>query len=250
MAQKKNLLQPRITYQFSEGGIYPRKDGRYTAQIYIDGDRVTYTSTEEKASAWLKKVKAELTLGVYVKPEKKQSEKKKEDKPRDELSLGEWLDNWLELYAKNSIKLATYISYETYIRRHIKPALGQIPIKELTIGDLQKFLTDKLVQGRADGQEGGLSAKTVRNIHKMLLPALEQAKVEGILTENLAAGVNPPKVEQKEMRVLSLEEQKRFVAACTHLQRGGAECVGVYGSVILWAAFRGGFGDAVEECVL
>ena len=136
----------------------------------------------------------------------------------DELSLGDWLDRWLELYAKNSIKLSTYISYETYIRRHIKPALGQILMKDLTIGDLQKFLTDKLVQGRADGQEGGLSAKTVQNIHKMLLPALEQAKMEGILTENLAAGVNPPKVEQKEMRVLSLEEQKRFVAACMRLQ--------------------------------
>ena len=45
MAQKENLLQSYTTYQFSEGGIYPRKDGRYTAQIYIDGNQVTYTST-------------------------------------------------------------------------------------------------------------------------------------------------------------------------------------------------------------
>ena len=33
----------------------------------------------------------------------------------------DWLSRWLETYAKPNIKLATYTSYETYIRGHLKP---------------------------------------------------------------------------------------------------------------------------------
>ncbi|WP_066456850.1 tyrosine-type recombinase/integrase [Anaerotruncus rubiinfantis] len=213
---KRQAKKTKPQYQMSEGGIYPRKDGRYTAQIYIDGDKRTFTSTEEKAEIWLSKIKAEVALGIYQKPEKKEKQKEALEpvKPSQEITLGEWLDRWLEIYAQPSVKLATYVSYETYIRRHLKPSLGQILMKDLTVGILQDFLTKKLTGGRADGRKGGLSPKTVSNIHKMLLPALEQARIENLLPENLARSVKPPKVEREEMRVLSIDEQKRFVAAC------------------------------------
>jgi len=217
---RRKMVRQEPQYQVSEGGIYPRKDGRYMAQIYIDNERLTYTSTEEKARQWLNKIKAEIALGTYVKPEKPQKQKVPEPaKPSETTTLGEWMDRWLELYARPSVKLATYVSYETYIRRHVKPALGKVLMKDLTVGMLQEFLTKKLTEGRADRQSGGLSSKTVSNIHKMLLPALEQAKLEKLLQENLAKGVKPPKVEKNEMRVLSVEEQKNFAAAVFRFQK-------------------------------
>ena len=41
------------------------------------------------------------------------------------ITVGDWMDQWLEVYAKPVIKLSPYTSYEDYVRGHIKPILGQ-----------------------------------------------------------------------------------------------------------------------------
>ncbi|MBQ6207255.1 MAG: hypothetical protein IJK52_09255, partial [Oscillospiraceae bacterium] len=40
------------------------------------------------------------------------------------ITLGDWLDRWLEVYIRPTVKLSTYCSYELYIRGHIKPNIG------------------------------------------------------------------------------------------------------------------------------
>ena len=42
-------------------------------------------------------------------------------------------------YMKNTIKQSTYISYESYIRVHLKPALGDVVLQEPTPRMLQLF---------------------------------------------------------------------------------------------------------------
>ena len=59
----------------------------------------------------------------------------------DAHDVTEWMDQWLETYARPVIKLSTYTSYETYIRGHVKPEIGSLYINRLTTLDLQKFLT-------------------------------------------------------------------------------------------------------------
>lgn len=49
-------------------------------------------------------------------------------------TVGEWLDNWLTTYMQHTLKQSTYKSYETYVRKHFKPSLGTIKLKELTPG--------------------------------------------------------------------------------------------------------------------
>lgn len=46
-------------------------------------------------------------------------------------TVGEWLDNWLTTYMQHTLKQSTYKSYETYVRKHFKPSLGSIKLKEL-----------------------------------------------------------------------------------------------------------------------
>ena len=46
------------------------------------------------------------------------------------------------------------------IRRHIIPALGTIPLAQLSGQHLQTYYANKLATGRVDGN-GGLSARTV-----------------------------------------------------------------------------------------
>ena len=184
-----------------EGSIYQRKDKRWTVQYYVNGERKTQTyGAQAKARAKLLEINNALAQGKYS--------------DTGSQTLGQWLEEWLDDYAKDSIKLSTYISYETYIRAHIKPAIGDIKMKDLNVSALQKFLVGLKKTGRADNREGGLAAKTIKNIHQMLHAALKQAVDSNLISQNYAEGAKSPKVVDKEMRVLDRTEQKSLIDAC------------------------------------
>ncbi len=62
------------------------------------------------------------------------------------VTLGEWLDLCLNVYMKNTLKQSTYSSYESYIRVHFKPVLGNILLKDLTPRLLQQYYNYKAEQ--------------------------------------------------------------------------------------------------------
>ena len=80
-------------------------------------------------------------------------------------TVGEWLDNWLTTYMQHTLKQSTYKSYETYVRKHFKPSLGTIKLKELTPRTLQIFYNYKQEQEK-------LSPKTISNLNMCLHKAL------------------------------------------------------------------------------
>ena len=85
-----------------------------------------------------------------------------------ELPVNEWLDTWLEDYAKLSIRPSSHKTYKGFIENHIKPAVGNIPLEELISMDLQKLYKHLLESGWVDRIEArikpkSLSVKTVRN---------------------------------------------------------------------------------------
>ncbi|MDK2889102.1 MAG: integrase [Thermoanaerobacter sp.] len=188
-----------------EGTIYKRKGGRWEAKASIGFDPATgkpkrltkYFKTRKEAQDWLAKVQHEKNTGAFVEPAR--------------VTLGEWLDRWLEVYVRPSVRDTTYQNYETYIRVHIMPALGDKPIQKLMPGDLQAFYNAKLEGGRADGKEGGLSTRAVRYLHFLLSAALKQAVKEGLVSRNVAEATNPPKQGKKEIQYLTTEEIQRFL---------------------------------------
>ena len=128
-------------------------------------------------------------------------------------TVGSWMDQWLETYARPTVKLSTYCSYEMMTRVHVKPSLGDILLVKLDPVTLQEFFNQKYSNGKTTG-EGGLSAKTLRNLRNLFYVALEQARKNGLLQTNLVEGVRLPKEQKREMRVLSREEQRRLMLAC------------------------------------
>lgn len=112
-----------------------------------------------------------------------------------------------------NIKLATYISYETFIRIHFKPLLGNIYLRDLRPDHLQRLYNSKLRGGRADGKDGGISTKTLRNIHNMIHGALEQALKCGFVFRNVSEATSLPKMIKSDIRVLTLKEMYVFMKA-------------------------------------
>ena len=128
----------------------------------------------------------------------------------NEMTLGEWLDNWYTLYAKPFLKTSTLVSYNGYIEKHIKPFIGAVKLSDLNGIILQEFFNEKYVSGRLDNT-GGLSEKTVLNIRQMLHAALRKALENGFISANYVEHVRLQKVSIPDMRVLSVEEQQRLI---------------------------------------
>lgn len=128
-------------------------------------------------------------------------------------TVGEWLDNWLTTYMQHTLKQSTYKSYETYVRKHFKPSLGTIKLKELTPRTLQIFYNYKQEQEK-------LSPKTISNLNMCLHKALAQAQSEGLILSNPSGSVSLPPLIKPHIEVLTREQQARLVQASYQFRYG------------------------------
>ncbi len=156
---------------------------------------ITVRGNKHDAEKRLAELLHEQANGTLIKPGK--------------LTCAEYLDQWLRDY-RPKIAPNTAQTYEFFIERHIKPAIGQIPLTSLTPAHLQRLYSDKLSAGRKDGK-GGLSGRSVRYIHVTLHRALKSAVRLGILSRNVADNVDVPRIERHEMRTMTEDDILTFL---------------------------------------
>ena len=176
-----------------EGNIRQRADGRWEVRITIGTDFSTgepkrvsrYAATQEEAV----KLLHELSFLRDTSPKNFQS-----------VTLGEWLDLCLEVYMKNSLKQSTYLSYESYIRVHFKPALGDLLLRDITPRLLQQYYNYK-------SEQEGLAPKTIVNLNLFLHKALSYAVNEGYIQSNPAESINLTRGNKPQIEILTRDEQ-------------------------------------------
>ena len=121
----------------------------------------------------------------------------------------------MENYAKVKLRPSTFKTSQGFLKNHIKPQIGGIPLADLTSLDLQRFYKHLLDGGRVDRIEAkkkptGLAPKTVRNIHQMIGSAYNLAMEQKLVTRNPTQGCALPKVEHKEMKTLTADQLSAF----------------------------------------
>jgi integrase len=126
--------------------------------------------------------------------------------PPERTMVGPFLDDWLENVVKPRVRHLTYVAYESTIRLHLKPTLEKKRLVRLTPADVQKLLNAK--------SNEGLGPRKVREIRGVLRTALNQALKWGLVSRNMAALTDPPKVEAYEGTALTVDQAKAFIAAC------------------------------------
>ena len=191
-----------------EGSIRKRKDGRWEGRYTAGRDPVTgktiYKNVLGKTQAEVKeKLKAAIEK-TGVLPLR-----------TEHYTVGQWLDAWMENYAKLQVRASSYKTYQGFVENHIKPALGDTPLEKLTPMDLQRLYKHLLENGRAECAESrskpkGLSVKTVRNINQMISSALNCAVEQRMIPLNPTKGCVLPKLERKEMKILPPENLGTF----------------------------------------
>ena len=130
------------------------------------------------------------------------------------MTLGEWLDRWLEEYAAPTVRETTLSGYRRYIEKKIKPRLGDKRVGKVTAEDVQKLYRELGKEGReADHPEYGhkLSTTTVRRIHGVFHEAMAAAVREGLTARNPAEGITLPRKKPPMMNILNREQLERFM---------------------------------------
>lgn len=171
-------------------GISQRKDGSYEGRFTNRaGKRVSiYNSKLSVVRTELEKAKYEDKMNLSI--------------IEDGITLDDWYEKWITIYKFNIIADNTKRYYEQVYMKHISPALGKTKlndIKQLKIKELLKSLALK-----------GLGYSTQNKVRIILADMLSKALVDNYVNKNAAAGIKLIRDEKKDVRVLTIEEQREF----------------------------------------
>jgi len=199
-----------VVYQGKRAG----KDGKLRdSHRWIRGFR-----TKKAAQVELNGILKSMDDGIYIEPSKQ--------------TLSEYLEHWLST-TKPNLAGKTFERYRQIVDRDIKPKLGTIALSKLQPVQIAEFYSWALSFGRKQ-TEGGLSARTVLHIHRVLRKALQQAVVWQLRSTNPTDVVQAPRPVDKEMNALDEERSAWLLGAaigtlfympvmyalCTALRRG------------------------------
>lgn len=119
--------------------------------------------------------------------------------PPSRITVGEWLDQWLSDFITPNRAETTIYGYRKMIENHTRPILGDIPLQELAVRDIQHYYA----RLRADR---GLSPATIRHHHDMLNCALHIAVKQDLLLRSPVERAEAPRVQPHEARFYTPED--------------------------------------------
>lgn len=185
-----------------EGTVYQRKDGRWEARLWAETPagrrRLTKTTRSRKeAQDWLTVMRAKSMAGPLATPEAAKT------------TVADILRLWLESPEAKSLAPSTYEQYERMCRVHLVPELGRCRIAQLGPETVERAYAHMAARGSGE--------RTVEYAHTVLRKALSAAVRWGLVDRNAAALAKRPKraagEQEERVRVLSPEEQERFLRA-------------------------------------
>lgn len=156
--------------------------------------------TKKAALAAEAKVRTDADRGVSVRPGRITVER---------YLIEEWLPAKVP-----TLKPSTATSYRETVAAYIVPRIGGLALLKVDGGVLNAFYGDLLTNGRTggSGRRGGLSPKTVRNIHGLLHRAFSDAVRWRRLAVNPCDQADQPRKDSPEMMTWTPAELGRFLS--------------------------------------
>ncbi len=176
--------------------IFKRKDGRWEAR-YVKGRERSgkirygfcYGKTYREAKEKVTKAKLDMKNQAPL------------HTSRDRMPFSSFCDEWLAL-RRCEIRESTYVKYSMILEKYVKPRLGKYIPPALDTKKIEEFKWELL-------DVDGLAPKTVKDILLVLRAVLNHTAKQfpGLFQ---IPEFHYPKIERKEMRVLSPDEQQRL----------------------------------------
>jgi integrase len=176
------------------GGISQLPSGAWRAQLALPGpgrERKSFTSRNKgDVEFWLREATRAIRAG--------------EDPDTIRTVLADYLDDWLRETAHH-VKPATLRGYRIHVERWIVPAIGRLPLTDVTRRSVQ-LVRDRVIAA-------GRSPRTAAAVLLTLRTALARAVDDGMLPRNVADGVKPPRHRPKPVAATSALDAKAIMAA-------------------------------------
>jgi len=135
---------------------------------------------KREAQQHLARIVTEMDTGSFIEPNK--------------TTVEQFLRRWLD-HIKTQVQPRTHGGYTEKAEQLIL-RLGSITLSKLKPEQISAAYSSALASGRRDGKAGGLSARSVHHMHRVLVQALGQAMKWSAISRNVAALVDPPKCER------------------------------------------------------
>lgn len=171
-------------------GIMQRPNGIYRARFKYQNEKYTLDNKNLKILIeQMEELKYEVKHGIRTKG--------------DNIRLNAWFDIWLNTHKKRSIKESTMVRYDDFYHRYMAEQIGKNKLVDFT-----PILIERLLQNMADED---FSTKTIRDVYNILNAMFKYAMHNRIISFNPCSGVEVPKTKKKEIRVLTVEEQREVM---------------------------------------
>jgi len=175
----------------NEGSIYQRKNGRWRAQVTLDGRRVSHdTKTRSESHQWLKNTLREVDEGMTLASTK--------------LSFRDFSIQWL-ISKRSNLKKNTWSQYNHLINSYVLPRIGDIKIRELRSAQIQNLYDGLLAQG--------VGTWTVLKIHNIVHSVLSHATRTNMIQQNPASHTIIPSEPTPEMKILNESQVSQMLVA-------------------------------------
>jgi integrase len=120
------------------------------------------------------------------------------------ITVAQFIAHWEANWAAGNVSPKTFERYCELLRKHVRPYLGAIGLQKLRPATLAELYARLQREGRGDGE--GLAARTVGHVHRVLHRALGHATQWGLVQQNVASLVSPPRVPSIEVSILRSNE--------------------------------------------
>jgi integrase len=172
-----------------EGHISKLANGKYFAQIYINGSRPSQTfDTQKAAQIWLTGLKDAANKGKYINPSQK--------------PLEVYWDKWISVDKAKSVSPATLLTY-AYSRARLPEKLLKMPISEITRQDIQEALNG--INGKR---------RTVEMTRTALNMCFNQAVEDKLIRESPVQKTTLPAREPRKSKAYAQAAKIDFINYC------------------------------------
>jgi integrase len=187
-----------------KGHIRERSPGRWAIVIDVrdptTGKRKrrwhSFRGTKREAQVECARLITETEGGAYIDPTR--------------VTVAAFLQRWLAHMA-TQVSPRSRECYGEIVNTNIVPIIGNVVLSKVRPDTIAAMYTTALESGRRTG--GGLSARSVCLMHRVLSQAMKQAVKWQLLAQNPCDAVSPPRVERKQMKVLDADGTAAIIEA-------------------------------------
>jgi integrase len=118
-------------------------------------------------------------------------------------TVGDLLNEWIRIELPQSVRPENRQPYVSIIENHLKPALGHVQARKLSVEQVERLMSDM--------QARGLSSSLITKARMRLSSALKLGIRWGIVGANVAENAKPPKVSYKQADIWTPGEVQSFL---------------------------------------